>query len=89
MRKFTLAAAAALVVAGFSINAASAETTLRDCRTAAEQVKTALDGKEQSGNYDDAVKHRNMGRDFCTHGMYAPGVSQYQEALRLIGASNG
>jgi hypothetical protein len=50
------------------------------------QVHSALDSSQQSSSQQEAVKERNSGREYCTHGFYRVGMDHYAEALKLLGS---
>lgn len=86
MRKVLMTAAGAvlLLAAGSTVASAADDTT---CRQLQSQVSTALDTNQQAANHDEAVKERNLGRDFCVHGYYKVGSDHLAQALKLLGAT--
>ena len=81
MRNLKLAAAAALLCSGLALSGAQAssfDAPANQCHDLAKQVKAALDDNQQSQNYQDAVRARRSGNDFCVHGLYKPGIANYQ-----------
>jgi hypothetical protein len=92
MRSVKFAALAAAVCVGLGVTAASAAdqqvASVQTCLSLATQVKTALEANAQSPNYDDAVKEKKYGLEFCNASFYAKGVSHYDRALQLLGVSD-
>lgn len=90
MRLATVTISAALIGAGLTLASvpaiAEATGSLSGCAKMADQVKQALASNSQSTSYDQAVKEKDYGRDFCNYGLYARGESHYAEALKLLGA---
>jgi hypothetical protein len=80
----TAAGAVLLLAAGSTVASAADDTT---CRQLQSQVSTALDSNQQATNRDEAVKERNLGRDFCIHGYYKVGSDHLAQALKLLGAA--
>jgi hypothetical protein len=91
MRIAKWAATAAIVMGGLAVNVAMANATTEasaaSCREAARQVKSALDSNQQSPNYEAALHEKNNGASFCVHEMFADGMTHYNAALKLLGAS--
>lgn len=91
MRHATATICAALIGAGSlfaSIPAGANETEgPLNCTKLADQVRQALASSTQSPSYEQAVKEKGYGRDFCNNGFYARGESHYAEALRLLGTT--
>jgi hypothetical protein len=91
MRSIKLAACVALMTAGVSFAAVSANAaepaTLNTCLDMAAEVKTAMASNMQAASYDDAKKEQNFGRDYCTNSFYARGVAHYSHALQLLGVT--
>ena len=91
MRSVKIAAVVAAACIGLGVTAASADqqvASVQTCLSLANQVKTALDANAQSPNYDDAVKERKYGMEFCNASFYAKGISHYNRALQLLGVSD-
>ena len=94
MRLLTLTSSAAALCATIalgSVTASAAELTgdLSGCQKLASQVKEALGSNAQSANYNEAVKEKNYGRDFCAQAFYARGEEHYTQALKLLGVDKG
>jgi hypothetical protein len=71
-----------------SVPAGAEETgSLSGCAKLADEVKQALASNSQSASFDQAMKEKGYGRDFCANGLYAHGEDHYNEALRLLGAT--
>lgn len=91
MHLSTVTVSAALVSAGiaFASVPAGAEDlgSLSGCAKLSDEVKQALASNTQSPSYEQAVKEKDYGRDFCNNGLYRHGEEHYNEALRLLGAS--
>lgn len=91
MRHSTVTICAALITAGVALGTipAGAEETgsLSGCAKLSDVVKQALASNTQSADYEQAIKEKNYGRDFCNNGFYGHGEAHYNEALRLLGAS--
>ena len=89
MRMATVTITAALIGASVSLASlpafAEATGSLSGCVKMAGEVKQALAGNSQSSDYDQAVKEKNYGRDFCANGLYAHGQEHYAQALKLLG----
>lgn len=90
MRLATVTIFAALTgatVALASLPASAEETgSVSECVKMADQVRQALASNAQSSGYEQAMKEKGYGRDFCNYGFYAKGESHYAEALKLLGA---
>jgi hypothetical protein len=89
MRYASIAAAAALSFSLFAMPAvvsAAEEASAATCQSMDAQVRSALSGSQQSSNQQEAVKERDTGRQYCTHGFYKVGMDHYAEALKLLGA---
>jgi hypothetical protein len=91
MRKWN-AIAAALLSCGVVLSAGAAGAAdmfagQRGCVELAQQVRDALASSSQSSNYDNARKEQGFGRDFCNNGLFAQGISHYQNALNTLGKS--
>ena len=89
MRYASIAAGAALSFSLFAVPvavSAAEEATASACESMDSQVRTALSSSQQSNSLQEAVKERNSGRQYCTHGFYKVGMDHYAEALKLLGA---
>lgn len=81
------AAALGLSVAFASLPAAAETTgTFSDCARLAGQVSRALASNTQSPSYEAARKDKFNAEGFCANGLYAYGVADYEQALKLLGA---
>jgi hypothetical protein len=93
MRSMKVAAYVAALSLGLGMTVASANAqqmaSVETCLNVAAQVKTALDSNAQSANYEAAMKERNYGLAYCNSSFYAKGVSHYDRALQLLGATTG
>ena len=91
MRLANVTMCAAIVSAGIAFGSlpAAAEQTgsLSGCTKLADEVKQALASNSQSASFDQAMKEKGYGRDFCANGLYGHGEEHYNEALRLLGAT--
>jgi hypothetical protein len=89
MRLLTIAATVALLTgaAAMSFPAGAEETgNLSGCVKLAGEVNQALATNTQSASYEAAAKEKSYGRDYCSTGLYAQGVTHYAEALKLLGS---
>jgi hypothetical protein len=88
MRYASIAAGAALslslVAAATSVLAAE-EATAATCQSMEAQVRSALDGSQQSGSQQDAIKERKSGHEYCARGFYKLGMEHFDQALKLLG----
>jgi hypothetical protein len=89
MRSVKLAVLAVATCVGLAAASANAEqvASVSSCLSVAQQVKTALDSNAQSSSYQDAMKERNYGLEFCNAGFYAKGITHYNRALELLGVA--
>lgn len=89
MQFVKISACAAAIAFGLGLTMASAADTqvanVNSCLKLSSQVRSALDSNQQSANYDAAKKEGNFGRDYCTNGFYAQGISHYERALQILG----
>src|SRR5262249_24902790 len=90
MRLLTIAAttlALSLGAATLSVSASAEESgSLSTCVKLAGEVNQALASNTQSPSYDAAAKEKSYGRDYCATGLYPQGVTDYAQALKLLGA---
>jgi hypothetical protein len=89
MRLVKLSTCVAALCLGAAVTAAYAEdpTDVGRCLSAEQRVKTALDSHAQSASFDDAKRESRYGREYCTNGFYAQGISHYARALQLLGVA--
>ena len=89
MRQSTVTICAGLIAAGVALGTipAGAEETgsLSGCAKLSDEVKQALASNTHSAAYEQAMKEKDYGRDFCNNGLYGHGEEHYNEALRLLG----
>lgn len=89
MRYASIAAGAAFSFSMFVVPTtvfAADEATAAACESMDAEVRSALSNSQQSSAQQEAVKERNSGRQYCTHGFYRVGMDHYTEALKLLGA---
>ncbi len=88
MRLIQIAAGAAVMSLGVGTFAAAANADEiakpLSCVHLAGQVRTALENNQQAANHRAAEKEWMYGREFCTNGFDARGVSHYNRALQLL-----
>ncbi|MEA2946818.1 MAG: hypothetical protein QOI40_2148 [Alphaproteobacteria bacterium] len=75
----------ALALTLCAATALSASASERDsqasCIAAGAQVKTALDGAQNT----DAAREKRMGLEFCNAGLYSKGMAHYARAMEIVG----
>ena len=87
---FTLKSARVALLAGaacftFAMSANAADAATRGtCTKTASALQDALNANGQSPNYEEAVKERRAGFEFCQAGMYQKGVDHYSQAMKLL-----
>ena len=90
MRFLTITATTVALLTGaaaLSFPADAEETgNLSSCVKLAGEVNQALASNSQSASYEAAAKEKSYGRDYCSTGLYAQGVTHYAQALKLLGA---
>lgn len=79
----TSAVSAALMIGASA--ALAQEPTEGLCKSMDAQVGSALESNA-SANRDAALRERNSGRAFCSHGYYKIGEEHLEQALKLLGA---
>jgi hypothetical protein len=63
-------------------------TDVGRCLAAEHRVDAALDSHAQSASFSDAKRESRFGREYCTNGFYAQGISHYARALQLLGVAD-
>jgi len=87
MRYHSMAGATLAFV--LSANAAfAAEADDTTCHKLFSQVSQQLNDNPQIGTRDQALRERNLGLQFCTHGYYKVGSDHFANALKLLGAES-